>query len=359
LSGSFFWIPFSKCRGGQKAKGRNPEDNAKVQELTRKLKPLNELKKRVGERIKALKEEAKRDPLAQSQIEELQKREKEKKSDLYNSSEAPWGSLLKVDQAVDLAKKSGGIPHFKKWDGSGQLTVQIQKRRPLSGEDLFSELDTRVRVKPVPQEAWNSPVRSIRRKLSRTELKIRISSQNKAGEIYKGGRTPVWATFPMIMHRPLPKNCSIKWVQVQREKIANRHKWSVNITVEEPDIPLSYEEGDSVALDIGWRRVDGGLRVAYWFDGKEHGQLILPDSVIGALEKVKSLGSIRDKNFDDIRKTLIPFLKENSLPKWLKEGTKGLPRWRSKKKLAKVVLQWKREEDRPAGDEEILEQLEA
>lgn len=177
-----------------------------------------------------------------------------------------WGTYLHVEQSM-ADRRAGAPPEFSRWNGNGHLAIQIQKG--MLPADAFACQDTRLRIEPVPPEAWE---KGAPRRLLRTRIHFRVGSADKG--------KPVWAIFPMILHRPMPKDALIKWVHLTRRRIATHFKWDVQIVLsrdlgwEKPD----RAESGAVGIDVGWRmRPDGSLRTAYWVDdeGRE-GEVLLP-----------------------------------------------------------------------------------
>jgi len=264
------------------------------------------------------------------------------------ATEAFWGTYLHAEAAVQAAKKKPTPPRFHQWDGSGCIAVQLQG--VMETPDLF-RADTRVRVDPPDPAAWYAKglTEGQRKWLSETTLWMRIGSE---------GRAPVWARFDMPMHRPLPPG-RIRWVKVFRRRVGSKFHWVAQFTVEENIPPLPIAKWGRCAIDVGWRVVDGGLRVATLLDEAGHvDYLILPDAILDRLRKVADLGSIRGKSFNAAQKTLSAWLKSQSyLPEWLTEKTEHLAQWRSQSKLAALAIAWRSE--RFEGDEDAFEALEA
>lgn len=258
-----------------------------------------------------------------------------------------------------LQERAKGKPvslRFHRFDGTGKVTVRLRERG-MAGpwgmpmENIFKP-NNAFWIEPVPAEAWEHPIRSVRRKAARTKVHFRIGS-----DVHKN---PVWVVLPMVMHRPLPENGIVRQASVVRGRVGRAFRYKLVVTVELPEtkkVPLRKE--GVVAVDLGWRKVEGGVRVAYWADdtcfiggkenGKEHhGELVLPDKMIRAFQKLRNLRSIRDVHFDEAKMVLAEFLRKNSVPDWLKEKLKGLGRWRSQRKLIAVLDEW--EMNRFAGD---------
>src|SRR5690606_4665293 len=85
------------------------------------------------------------------------------------------------------------------------------------------------------------------------------------------------ASIPIVMHRPLPVGGRVKWAYLIRRKVAQRFVYSVQLVVELPEEPRRDTGHGAVAIDLGWRLLDGDLRVAYWTDERgETGELRLP-----------------------------------------------------------------------------------
>jgi transposase len=217
--------------------------------------------------------------------------------------------------------------------------------------------DARLRVAPVDPGAWQAPERAERRRLSRTVLSLRIGSE---------GRSPIWAQWPMMMHRPLPEGSIVKRATVSVHRRGPREEWSVEITLEVPDESFvvsrpdqANDTGSAVAIDVGWRAMGGELRVATWAgsDGRS-GELRLPESLVGAFVKVEELQAIRDQNFTAARLVLEGWLTRSaSIPDWMHNASKSIAMWRGPSRLAALAKKWKA--SRFAGDEEAFEALEA
>lgn len=279
-----------------------------------------------------------------------------------------WGTYLLVEAEDEAARKQplydGAEPNdpaFVRWDGEGAVSVQIQGGMPAA--DVFGP-DTRLRIDAVDEKAWLSASRGERRRLSRTTLKMRVSSD---------GRDPIWAAWPMVMHRPLPEGGVIKRAIVSLRMIGPREEWSVAFTVD-TSATLARTDGGkgAVAVDIGWRAMpDGGLRVAVW-QGEDGGtgEIRLSATDLGGLHKPEELRSIRDTAMNAALKALVERLRVLGMPVWMRDltGARGsrpteaqalayLAEWRSPARLAALVLKWR--EARFEGDGEAHDAAEA
>lgn len=267
-----------------------------------------------------------------------------------------WGTYLRIEAAMDASRKLplyDGIepndPGFVRWDGEGAVAVQVQNG--LDVVDLFGD-DTRLRVAPVDERAWLSPVRAERRKFMRTEVSLRVASD---------GRAPVWGRWPMVMHRALPEGARIKWAVVTLKKIGPREEWALLLTVEmAAPTRVAGGGGDGViALDLGWRQRGEDLRVGVWRDERgTAGEIRLDGALLSALSYPKALQSIRDREFDAAREALVRGLATMpEVPAWLASASRTLAQWRSSARLAALAKRWR--DARFEGDASLYDPLEA
>jgi hypothetical protein len=187
-----------------------------------------------------------------------------------------WCNYDDVISAYEIARRrtlrEGRDLRFQPWDGTGKVTVRYQHGLAVEG---VQAADRRLQFDPVDPLAWTSPRRSERRKLARSRIRIRVGSE---------GRQPLWLELPVIFHRPLPGDGTVRSASVICEKVGSRERWRLLVTVARPQ--RAMREGPAVAVDLGWRLLPDGLRVAYWEDERgDHGQLVLsPRGVMAVLE---------------------------------------------------------------------------
>ena len=196
-------------------------------------------------------------------------------------------------------------------DGNGKVSIRYQNGLPV--DKVFGS-NTWLQIDPVDEAAWWSTLRSERRKLSRTNVRIRVGSK---------GHTPIWLELPMVMHRPLPKDGIIRGASVFRRNIGGKYRYKLTITVAcSPICAKGKAIGGAIGLDVGWRQVEEGLRVVYWCDERDRsGQLVLPDKIVSQFAKVNDLRSIRCKQYNDAKAGLSTWLRDKDAPQWLRERT--------------------------------------
>jgi hypothetical protein len=172
-------------------------------------------------------------------------------------------------------------------------------------------------------------------------------------------RTPVWARWPLVAHRPFPAGAIITRVTVQRETEGPNEHWTALFTVRVPEktgVPATV--GGSVAADIGWRVIGDALRVAVWVDARGTvGELRLNPHELSKLGMPDALRAIRDDRFNLERTWLVGWMQNHNIPDCMMERTKTIADWRSCGRLAALVLDWRGH--RFDGDAEAFSRIEA
>ncbi|KNZ70317.1 hypothetical protein Tfer_0877 [Thermincola ferriacetica] len=315
-----------------------------ISDLRERAKDLRERIRQARQEARAARKEmleANRDKLKELDAERVKQiKQAQAESGLY------WCNYDEVVASYQVARqkaaRQGRDLRFHRFDGSGKVTVRWQKGLPV--EQVFGS-DTRLQIDPVSEEAWYHPKRSERRRLSRTKVRIRVASD---------GRNPVWLELPMVMHRPLPPDGTIRSASIVREKLGNtyRYKLVVTVALETPSAPVIPAASGRIFVNCTWQRNENGIVAATWHDDSgQKGELILPNRVVSQFYKLDDLRSIRDKHFNEIKETISKFL--DMFPDWLKEELATIDKWRSQARLVSVYRKWR--ENRFDGDEEMFE----
>jgi hypothetical protein len=269
-----------------------------------------------------------------------------------------WGNYNAVAQSYEVGRKlvvkRGGELRFRRHDGSGRFTNQIRKGSDpvltgMSVDDLFSGAVSQVVVEPLPDRAFTHPSRAERGRLQRTRLTVTVSSHRRHA------RTVTW---PMVMHRPIPDNCRIKVVTVKRRRLAGRWRWTVTFVCSRAAQSASLQNGQVVAVDLGWRKMPEGIRVATVLRSDEASPsfVVLDQATINAFAHVENLRSRRDKMRDEI-KPLVGSLDWADAPApiaALSEAIKRAPALASNR-LAHLIIAWR---DFPAYQQKAFQRLE-
>ena len=277
-------------------------------------------------------------------LESLEASRREAVKQARNSSGLWWGNYNAVVATYDIARvrgmKEGRGLKFHRFDGSGRFTCQIQGG--MSVADLFGGKAI-VAVDPVSGRAFFHPSRGERRRLQRTILKFTIYTfRNEAG--CRQRRT---ISFPMIMHRPIPDDATIKTVTVKRVRVGTEYRWAVTFTCVTEDREKIHHPGESICgIDVGWRTLgEIGVRVATIAgNGGTMDEIVLPSSLIAKFDHVDNIKSRLDKHLNNIHLWLKTLIAED-LPKNLREEwgkIKKAPKI-SAARVAMLSLRWRDE----------------
>jgi hypothetical protein len=258
------------------------------------------------------------------------------------------GTYTIIDDATTYADKSTPLydygtkpldPRFKKFRWEGSIGVQIQGGVSVgdcviqaNGDDI-SDGHNSVQVRTKPYVVKPGRMKDIprgKRAMNTTfaTLFLRVGSEGV------GNKIPVWAAFEMRMHRPLPPDGLIKRVNVSVRNEGPRKVWTAEFTVVEPEREPTCGTG-AVAIDVGWREVENGLRVCAWYDeAGESGTLAINDSMTSALSKANELRSQRDLLLEEMYPKLLAWRDAHmaSAPAWWNEKTKTMHLWGKRKK---------------------------
>nr|WP_294560152.1 hypothetical protein [uncultured Rhodopila sp.] len=265
------------------------------------------------------------------------------------------GTYQVVEQAARASfRQSIAPPKFMKFEGHGVVgfndsDVRDPETSGIPIADVIAGTCTKLRIEPEPL-----PPGMREAKAKPHTVYLRIGSE-------VDGRAPVWAVFRARLHRPIPASAIVKWAFLERERVGASYRWQFRLTLACPDgslKPKPRAAGGVVAVDVGWRIVPAGLRVAYWVgsDG-DQGELVIPKSRLRQMRKPEELKSIRDLAFAEVLPAFKAWASGRELPEWMVEATKTLPHWRSQGKLAWLVTQWR--EKRFDGDGAMYDVLEA
>lgn len=350
----------SAPKGGKKA----VKTRQVSQEMLDRVKDAQRLAEQAKDRLKAVKSQPgfdkekedrklKRD---NADLEDNKKhrllREESSKSGLY------WGTSQLVDAAVSQA--NGKVPLFDSEAEPkdprypartlrGQLGVQPQIQYNINANTIF-EPNVLVWIDPVDERAWYGEPKSERRRYARTVLHLRVESEKAK---------PIFADFPMIMHRPFPEKGRIVKVVVNRGSIGPRTVWSVDFSIATDQCPKPPKStGPRVAMNIGWRAIDEGLRVGTFLDDEGNVEFAVVDRhIIDGIAHVQKLRSTRDKLLDEIKVNLSRWIKANAdkLPEEFRRKTHSrktgmctVALWKSGQRLSNLCVWWKTH--RFAGD---------
>jgi len=168
----------------------------------------------------------------------------------------------------------------------------------------------------------------------RRVLRLRIGSE---------GRRPVWIQVEILLHREIRPDVRVKWIHLHMYRRASKECWFARFVTEkvpEPGMDCAAATG-RVGIDIGWRRVPHGIRVAYWSgsDG-QHGEIVIPTKYVIRYEKIRELQGIRDKRAAAAKYRLLEWLSAHEAPDWLRDAVRNMPEKGLSRSLVEIVARW-------------------
>jgi hypothetical protein len=276
--------------------------------------------------------------------------------------------------ALRLQGRPAKLSH-RRWDGSGTLTVQLQRKQHepprtpallASGEGPWRAV---CQLTPwLEPERWAVYNRAGQRQLGRGRLRLRIGASH--------------LEVPVQLHRMLPATADVCLVRVTRIRVAGGHRVYVTVTARVP-APLRRERGPAVAVHLGWRvRADQSLRAAVWastapltppatvqdivrvHDGGRWGEIIYPAAWRVETDELAELAARRQVNLNQTRDLLAEWLDEHG-PVDI-EGPDGpasltgsdVRRWQAARRLARLAIAWRASPPEGEGGEQIAVALE-
>ena len=215
------------------------------------LSAVSEAKKRLAKKQK--------DVTAQmsSELRSLELARREEVKIARQNSGLWWGNYNPLVRSFESARtaaiRGGHTMHRRVPGGNGRITNTLQGGADV--EHLFDGSLSQVMLRKPPERAWSAESRGERRRLQRTKLTATVF-------VHSGERRSV--TWPMVMHRPIPEDCRVKEVIITRRRVSERWKWAVSFLCRRTSDPayLAPLGAKAIAIDLGWRRVPEGLRIA-------------------------------------------------------------------------------------------------
>jgi hypothetical protein len=337
---------------------RRSINNTKSSSRTRSVPPsasqgitaLKTRQKEITKQLQAMRPETTRHPelveVSKSASADARSAIKALRKDLY------WGSYQLCERSLDQASKDSPfeISYNDKPPHQCKSRVGVQLQGGISVAELST--DTQLQIAPMPQFRTRPTGRVFARGAwARTTLRIRVDSTDK-------GR-PVWADFPMVMHRPLPPDSRIMGAYVTRQPCSVRIPWRYSLCISLESLltdrqSSSTDQVGTTAINFGWRQIEGKLRVATVNpEGKTPFEIRLPRKIVGGHRFSNRLQGLVDDKLEEVKKALGAWIAENetSLPPDFVASFANLSAWRSSHRLAELAWYWR--DHRVAGDQLI------
>ena len=274
-----------------------------------------------------------------------------------------WGTYQLVEDAIVRSKKdTRGDLSYKEnpiHQLHGRIGIQIQ------GGLHSSELadDTRIQLLvPGMENAGRKP-------LPRSERSPRGKLRLRVGTV-PGGREPIWAEFPVLIHRALPDDAVIKWAVVTRRPGHLYCPWIYHLCLTVESAKFERTSGNPMqageaAINFGWRLENGvadSASISQRGFASTLGSQKVTDPTPGSQtlrvatinNKVASFQSTIDGRFEAIKKSLGAWVAEHreTLPGEFLELLADLAQWGEPRRLSVIARYWLGH--RLRGDESIF-----
>lgn len=335
-------------RSGTKRKQQSPESAAVTRLAREQFRQLR------ADRRKAIAT-AKKDQAVKDALKAADQRAKDRHKATraeYQTAGSYWCTRALADAAADQARKSITPPRFARWTGDGAVAVQLQSQGDRIGRSVECITSCEDRQMQLDLTEQSVPGRGGK---DRPRVRLRVGSD---------GRDPVWAEWPVILHRPLPSEARVMWAKAVRRRIGTHFRWSLHITLRLPPdwITEAGGVGGAVALDLGWRRVETDGQVTVRSGGwagtdEESGEVVVHPAILGQLVKSADLQAIRDRRVNDVRDRLMAWKAATDLPQEHVDRMDHLHVWRAAARFAALAIWWR--DHRFDGDAAMLAELEA
>jgi len=281
-----------------------------------------------------------------------------------------WATSCEV---MGRVKRTGRPPNPKRWVGEGSVSIQFQSkaakgaaRQPVMNKDgtprmgrggkpmtapltkASRSVDKLFQPNTMLQLSWRSATPHSGRQADRwVDVKWRINSDDD-GE-------PIWVSVgPIKMHRDIPPDADVSWAHLYARRFGTKTRWEIQFVVARSQWePKPRASSGTVAVALGWRYMDGELRVGSWIgtDGRS-GDIVFPEHRFGRWKHADHLQSRRDDQCNRMKLALRMMLdkpRETPLPKEFIEQTSELDKWKSSRRFAYLVNWWRA--NRFPGDE--------
>lgn len=256
-----------------------------------------------------------------------------------------WGNYNAICASYESARKRaithGGELHFRCFAGEGRIVNQIQGGGTWE-EALAGAINGQVSIRPHNLDRRRSGQLRPEYRLTAT-----IFTRSGDGPRCRERRTVTW---PLIMHRPLPDGAAIKEVAIKRVRLPGKggrmqDRWQVTFLLRVPDAASETPAGEACGVDVGWRRMDDGMRVAMLVDERGHRQEFrLPEKMIAQWQFADEVASRRQTRVNEMI-TLLRALEWADAPPALRDAAqplRSLPVQRlTARAVARLVALWR------------------
>lgn len=286
------------------------------------------------------------------------------------------GTYMMVDDVAQQWLSEVAPPKMERYDGGGRVGVRYQGGRAVDALPSVALAGDVLRAPSDPQSprqvarAIAYSIVSFCRAGDMTRLarhrRTRPDEEYRLLTISLGkGLGPV--SLPVLLHRPLPDDASVRAVRVLRWRVGVRMRYEVQYTVRVERCAPTRTDRGVVALDIGARW--DSARVARWVDAAgARGEITQREerrtsagrsghagrkTAPNDLARAQSLQALRSETLDDVLAQIVAHRPRGS--EAYREATRHARQWRSPFRVA--LLYRRRAEWAQASDDALIESL--
>ena len=223
-----------------------------------------------------------------------------------------WGNANAVSNSFMSAwrrgLKTGNSPKFHRFTGEGRFVFQFVAGG-MKTEALFGGKggNSKIKISPFNRAVYHDDSLSQRQRKKLTKARLTVNL---------GG---IDIPFHIQIHRDIPDGY-VKNAILTRKKTGTNINWDLSLTIEIPqkDMPTPKRQEKLAAIDMGYRVIDGRLRIGMLVADDRRENLWLPDKVIQSLKHANEIQSKKDNLLEKIKKDIIDKLPLSEMPAGLK-----------------------------------------
>lgn len=211
-----------------------------------------------------------------------------------------WGQKQAVTEMVAGAMKTRRKDEFKAKDRAAKKEYHWLKRVMSCVRPRHRRFDGEGILAATVQGCASLKVRSVFDKSG----PVQISGSGKYRVVTLRLCKELSIEVPIVYSRPLPErgekdgeayDVRVIFARLMIDRIGDRWLYSVHLTLDTHPPARVFGGQGRAAINFGWRRVEGGVRVAYAVDdsGNEM-SCVIPDSLIARQKHAESLRSLAD-----------------------------------------------------------------
>ena len=212
-----------------------------------------------------------------------------------------WGQKQAVTEMVAAAMTTRRGDEFKASQRATKKGFHFLKRVMTCVRPRHRRFDGEGLLAATVQGASGLKARSV---LEGTAAALKISGDGKHRTATLRLNGALSIEVPIVYHRPLPEQADkdgvtydvrVIFARLMIDRIGDRWVYSVHLTLDAAAPPRVQAGIGKCAVNFGWRRVEGGVRVAFAVDDQgNESSCVIPDSLIGRQKHAESLRSLAD-----------------------------------------------------------------